>query len=141
MQRVDIRTASGASRRTARSSSSCVVTASRSHRSDSDAAPAAAAESAALQQGLTPTSVDECWFNMLRPGGWNCLHTHAGSTYSAAFFVADGACSDAADPLAGRLAFLPGGPTQAGTADLHARSAPSLQLLCSSPDAPAPHPN
>ena len=102
---------------------------------------AAAAESAALQQGLTPTSVDECWFNMLRPGGWNCLHTHAGSTYSAAFFVADGACSDAADPLAGRLAFLPGGPPQAVTADLHARSAPSLQLLCSSPDAPAPHPN
>ena len=89
---------------------------------------AAAAEAAALQQGLTPTSVDECWFNVLRPGGWNCLHTHAGSTYSAAFFVADGACCDADDPLAGRLAFLPGGPTQAGTADLHARSAPSLSF-------------
>lgn len=101
---------------------------------------AAAAESAALQQGLTPTSVDECWFNMLRPGGWNCLHTHAGSTYSAAFFVADGACCDDADPLAGRLAFLPGGPTQASTADLHAHSAPSLQLLCRSFKAPAPHP-
>ena len=77
---------------------------------------AAAAEAAALQRGLTPTSVDECWFNVLRPGGWNCLHTHAGSTYSAAFFVEDGACCDAADPLAGRLAFLPRGPTQAGAA-------------------------
>ena len=92
---------------------------------------AAAAEAAALQRGLTPTSVDECWFNVLRPGGWNCLHTHAGSTYSAAFFVEDGACCDAADPLAGRLAFLPRGPTQAGasTAYLHARSAASLRPL------------
>ena len=100
---------------------------------------AAAAESAALQQGLTPTSVDECWFNMLRPGGWNCLHTHAGSTYSAAFFVADGACCDAADPLAGRLAFLPGGPTQARHRR-PARTLPSCSFFAASMPPPRTRP-
>ena len=27
-------------------------------------------------------------------GGWNCLHTHFGSTYSAAFFVDSGGCGE-----------------------------------------------
>ena len=74
---------------------------------------AAAAEASALERAPIPTRPDECWFNALNPGGWNVLHTHSGSTYSATLFVADGGCCDGPDRLAGRLAFVPSAPTRA----------------------------
>eukprot|EP00966_Prymnesium_polylepis_P246328 5697262-Prymnesium_polylepis.1 len=87
-----------------------------------------AAQLEAAHLGRAPFSLgpcpDEAWLNVTRPGGWNVLHTHAGSTYSGVFFVADGACCDGdgggGDPLAGRLAFAPSAPTNALSEDQRA---------------------
>mmetsp|Transcript_41186 Transcript_41186/g.68496 ORF Transcript_41186/g.68496 Transcript_41186/m.68496 type:complete len:326 (-) Transcript_41186:48-1025(-) len=70
---------------------------------------AARAEALALRRPPVSTTPRESWFNVLEMnGGWNMLHTHAGSTYSGVLYIADGCCDDS--PLAGRLAFVPNEP-------------------------------
>lgn len=77
---------------------------------------AAQAEAAELGRAPIATSADEAWFNALGPGGWNVLHTHPGTTYSGALFVAKGGrCCDhddgRDDRLAGRLVFVGDAPS------------------------------
>ena len=75
---------------------------------------AAQAEAAELGRAPIATSADEAWFNALGPGGWNVLHTHPGTAYSGAFFVAaggGGGCDCDDDGLAGRLVFVGDAPS------------------------------
>ena len=67
-----------------------------------------AAQQEAMMLGRPPISLrpDEAWVNALAPGGWNQLHTHAGSAFSGVLFISGGGCVDGDDPLAGRLAFF-----------------------------------
>ena len=83
---------------------------------------AAQLEAASLKRVPISTSPDEAWLNALGPGGWNQLHTHAGSTYSGVFFVADGGCceSEDGDRLGGRLTFAADAPGQVLSEDQQA---------------------
>jgi hypothetical protein len=67
------------------------------------------AEAAALGRAPIATSGDEAWINALGAGGFNAIHIHPGSTYSAVLFAATGGCGedDPSQRLAGRLAFVP----------------------------------
>ena len=60
------------------------------------------------------TTPDEAWFNMLKPGSWNQLHTHAGMSYSGVFYISDEGKADAAaaadQELQGRLCLVPNEP-------------------------------
>ena len=56
-------------------------------------------EAAMLQRAPITTTADEAWWNVLGPGHWNALHTHAGSTYSGVLYLADGGASSS-DSLA-----------------------------------------
>lgn len=77
---------------------------------------AARHEAAALQRPplLLDAAAPEAWLNVhtRAAGGWNALHTHAGSAYSATFFADDGGCcAPSAHRLEGRLALLTAAPT------------------------------
>ena len=85
-------------------------------------ARAALIEAASVGRTPIPTQPVEAWVNALYPGGWNVLHTHAGSCYSAVLFLDDGGCcgsgsgyepegeGEGAASVSGRLALLPGAP-------------------------------
>ena len=47
---------------------------------------------------------------MLRPGNWNALHTHQGSTYSGTLYIADDIGCTGKEQVAGKIAFIPGAP-------------------------------
>ena len=70
-----------------------------------------------LRRQPITTTADECWFNVLKPGGWNQLHTHAGSSYSGVLYISDGknksnreSGGEERDPLQGRLVLVPNEP-------------------------------
>ena len=67
---------------------------------------AAQAEATALGRAPIPTTPDEAWFNVLRAGGYNKLHTHPGSTYSGVMYVSAGSAAGTSR-FAGRLALVP----------------------------------
>ena len=76
---------------------------------------AAAAEASELKRPPISTTPDEAWFNVLRPGGFNLLHTHPGSSYSGVLYVSDGGGSwsstgdgsEIKTDYSGRLALVP----------------------------------
>jgi len=81
-------------------------------------APAAGTDTAVEANAFGP---DEAWLNVLRPGGWNQLHTHPGCAFAGSYYVSDGrsrqdggggsGASDAAR-LAGKLVLIPSAPPQ-----------------------------
>ena len=65
---------------------------------------AATQEAKALRRPVITASPDECWFNVLGSGAWNCLHTHPGAAYSGVFYVDGGTASTGAEVTTGAAA-------------------------------------
>ena len=88
---------------------------------------AARAEAAALGRAPVTTSADEAWLNCLGPGGWNALHTHPGSSYSARTL-----CPPARAPTTAATAAALPRRRRAGCASCRTRRTRSRPSSCSS---------